>query len=320
MPKGIMRPPLGFGGDGDPAWHPSADHDPTAVLSTHALHRVLAAVRHTWPRTYPGERFSGQALAAKLGGSVRPVQKRLAGAQPLTLGDVLTLAALFGDAVLQALPREESDLFPADYDRLLSHWTPGAGELPVFSEPNGEAINWAAAVDELAAYDAGEFASERSHLLTADTYRYELASALGRHGAQVSQVEYSDLVIDHSRVMTLYSQPRVTIVICDLLQVGTRARAAAAVVNVLHQTVTCDTAERVLILIAGTAAVGQIQAHLPAALGTAGQRFSLSFQHAIAAGLTVDDTRELLPDIELMTLGHGAGAPHQHVIALRVGK
>lgn len=319
MPKGIMRPPRGFGGDGDLAWEPSTQHDPTAVLSTYALHRVLAAVRRAWPHTYPGQRFSGQALAAKLGGSVRPVQKRLAGVQPLTLADVLTLAALFGDVVLHALPREDAELFPPDYDQLLGHWTPGAGELPVFVEPQ-DVVDWVAAVQELAAYDASEFEAERSHLLTAQTYRYELAAALGRHGARVGQLEYTELAIDHSCSMTLFTQPHATIVTCDLRGIGTRTRASAALMTVLHQTVSSDSGERILVLVAGTVAASQIQTYLPAALGISGQRFTLSFQHAIAAGLTVDGSPELLPDIELTTLGHSTGGGHHRIIALRVSK
>ncbi|WP_147378994.1 hypothetical protein [Mycobacteroides abscessus] len=67
-------------------------------------------------------------------------------------------------------------------------------------------------------------------------------------------------------------------------------------------------------------AASQIRTRLPAALGFSGQRFTLSFQHAIAAGLTVDGSPELLPDIELTTLGHSTGDGHRRIIALRVSK
>jgi hypothetical protein len=316
MARGSVSPPPGFGGETEPQWDPSAEHDPVMVLSTHTLHRVLAAVRQAWPRVYPDERFSGQALAGKLGGSVRPVQKRLAGDPPLTLADVLTLAALFGKDILEALPRNEADLFPTPYRRMLNHWKPGAGLLPTFVEQGAGAIDWAITTHTLAAYDA----RETQHLLTADTYRYELAAILGTNGVPANHLEYTEVSIEHSRAMTLFTKPRTAIIVADLRELRARQTAAATLMRILYQTVEHDIHEPILVLIAGPATTSQIEVHLPAALHSVGERITVQFQHAVEAGLDVDDAHQLLPDIELTTLGNAAGASDQNIVALRVGK
>jgi len=321
MARGSIKPPPGFGREPEPYWQPSAEHDdPVTILSTHAAHRVLSAVRSTWPRVYPGETFCGQALASKLGQSVRPVQKRLAGEQPLTLADVLALAALLGADVLDALPCREADLFPAAFGPLLAHWQPGVGVLPTFIDQGTGAIDWAAVTHALAVYDVGEYDSQRQHLLTADTYRYQLADALGVSGVPANYLEYVDVSIEHSRAMELHSSPRKAIIVADLRALQARQAAAATLMRIIYQTVDYGPHERILLLIAGQATVSQIEVHLPRALDTVNEPFVLEFQQAVEAGLAIDPGDQLLPDIEVVALGSAQGAIHQRFIALRIGK
>lgn len=320
MARGSITPPPRFGRAPEPDWQPSAEHDPVTVLSTYAAHRVLGAVRRAWERVYPTENFSGQALADKLGESVRPVQKRLAGEQPLTLADVLALAALLGEEILEALPRRDADLFPAAYGRLLNQWKPGTGLLPTFVETGGGVIDWAAIARALAAYDIEEHQAQRQHLLTADTYCHQFATALQAGGVPANHLEYEDISIERSRVMTLSTSSRLTIVVADLRMIGSRRDAAATLMRIIYQTVTYGRDERILIVIAGQATNSQIDVHIPAALRTAADPFVLPFQQALKAGLGSDGAPQLLPDIELTALGNAVGAAHQRMVVLRVGK
>lgn len=321
MARGAVNPPPGFGRDPEPHWQPSAEgDDPVTVLSTHVAHRVLSAVRSVWPRVYPDEPFSGQALAAKLGESARPVQKRLAGEQPLTLADVLALAALLGADILEALPRRDGDLFPAAYRPLLAHWKPGVGVLPTFVERGTGAIDWAALTRALAAYDIAEQEAQRQHLLTADTYRYQLAAALGAGGVPANYLEYVDVSIEHSRAVELHTNPRRTIVVADLRGLQARGAAAATLMRIIYDTAGCGAHEPILLLIAGPATASQIEVHLPAAVNTVDEPFVLEFQHAVAAGLDAGAGDQLLPDLEVTALGNAIGAVHQRFVALRIGK
>lgn len=320
MARGSIKPPPGFGRAPDPDWQPSAEHDPVTVLSTYAAHRVAAEVRRAWARVYPTESFSGQALAGKLGESVRPVQKRLAGEQPLTLADVLALAALLGEEIFEALPRRDADLFPAAYGRLLNHWKPGTGLLPTFVEPGGGVIDWAAVARALAAYDVDEHQAQRQHLLTADTYCYQFATVLEAGGVPANHLEYEDVSIDHSRVMTLSTSSRLIVVVADLRVLRSRRDAAATLMRIIYETVTYGMDERILIVIAGQATNSQIEVHMPAALHTADEPFVLPFQQAVKAGLDSDGAPQLLPDIELTALGNAVGAVHQRIVVLRIGK
>lgn len=319
--RGTIDPPPGFGGDSEPEWRPSAEHDdPVTILSTHAAHRVLSAVRSAWPRVYPAEKFTGRALAGKLGGSERPAQKRLAGEQPLTLADVMALAALLGEDILDALPRRDTDLFPVAYGSLLTHWSPGSGRLPTFVNRGSDTIDWDAVTNALAAYDIAEDEVCRQHLLTADTYRYQLVAALEANGIAAKHLEYVDVSIEHSCGMTLWTSPRKTIVIADLRGHRSRRDAAATLMRIMYQTVVYGAHERILLMMASEATASQIEIYLPAALDTAEEPFVLQFQQAVDAGLDGGPADQLLPDIEVTALGHAQGAAHQLIIALRVGK
>ncbi|WP_396910901.1 hypothetical protein [Mycolicibacterium sp.] len=320
MPAEAAVPPEGFGADRDPAWRADASVDPAFVLSTHAAHRIVLAVRRAWPAVYPYEDFSGRALANKLGEGQRSVQKRLAGTQPMTLADVMTLAALFGDAVLDALPRQGGQLFPADYDRLLAQWAPGAGVLPRFADPGGGWIDWGRSLRELASYCATAREADRHHLLTAQTYRYELALTLQAQGVALQHLENTGARIERSACMTLYDNPPTVIVVSDMCRLESRATASMTLMGILYQTAACSQAERVLILVADALAWSQVEVHLPEVLAGPTTRFTLAFQRAAAAGLASDEPGQLLPDLELEVLAQATDMPDHHITALRVGK
>lgn len=321
MAPGSVGLPPGFGRAEDPGWQPSAAHDPAEVLSTYAAHRVWRAVRQAWRRVYPQTLFNGQNLAQMLGAeSVRPWQKRLAGAQPLRLADVLVLAAIFGDDIVAALPQDSTELFPSAYRHLLHQWKPGTGVPPVFAEPDEGTIDWQRAVADLAVYDADEHQAHRSDLLTAETYRYTLALLLEEQGVPIDRFQPNQPTIPHSCAMTLYSQSRLTIVTSDIRQLASRDDAAAALMDILYQTFETDAYERVLVLVAGAAAVSQIAVYVPGALRQPGHRFTLTFQQALGGGLHVDHGEELRPDIDLIALGQAHGPANRQVIALHVGK
>jgi hypothetical protein len=269
---------------------------------------------------YPGESFTGLALAEKLGEGVRPVQKRLSGTQPMTLADVLTLAAMFGDNVLNALPREIGGLFPAEYQPLLTRWNPGEGVPPRFADFDGGPIDWQRSLDDLAAYGAAARVAQRGHLLTAETYRYELALTLAAQRIPLNRAENGSAPVERSALLTLFEKAPLTIVVCDLRLLGSRATAAATLIRIIYQTVECSDHDRVLVLVADDLAMSQIEVHIPEVVADPSVRFNFAFQRAATAGFGSGESDRVLPDLELEGLGHASSGEDQHMIALRVGK
>ena len=181
-------------------------------------------------------------------------------------------------------------------------------------------INWRAVVNDIARFDATEYAANRSHLLTADTYRHATASALAAAGTRTDQLELTAVDILDSQAMTLHANRRTAIVIADLRSLSAREQAAAQIMDTLYQTAHLSGHERVLVLIAGMAALSQVEVLIPAAIGPAGTATILPFQHAISAGLKPGEMpAHTLPDLALTALGCSRrGAPHQAVIAMKI--
>ncbi len=188
------------------------------------------------------------------------------------------------------------------------------------SAAESSVIDWQRVVDGLGRFDDTEFAADRSHLLTADTYRYVIATAPGGTATAARQLELTGGVDSGYAAMTLHGGRRVAIAVADLRSETSRMAAAAKIMEALYRTSRFDAEERVLILIAGLAARSQIETHLGVFSAACRMPFVLQFDRAALAGLAFDGFPHFGPDLTLTRLARrDSVAHHHHILALSVG-
>jgi hypothetical protein len=316
---GSTPPPDGFG-SAEVRWRPSAVHDPIDVASLYLRHRVMAAVRTAWPDVYPRDEFAGRVLAAKMGEKERPWQKRVAGTQTLSLADLVTLAALFGDGVLAALPRGTEDLFPPEYAPNLRQWCAGEGRKPVFVDSEPDSVDWQPMIAALARFDSDELLAGRSHLISADTYRYFFASVYGGMGGHVDQLELVTTELEGCEAMVLHAVRRVAILFADLRDPIPRSEAAKSLVRVIHQTSIFDAHEKVVVIVVGPSAASQVRVLFPMAYAEPGESFRLDLERTELMGPEVAAEVMSLENNEITLVGRSARQPDGQILALRIDK
>lgn len=185
----------------------------------------------------------------------------------------------------------------------------------------GDVIDWQRVVEQLGHFSDSTSALDRSHLVTADTYRYFLAAALGDNGIPVAQLELTGPACSDYAAMTLYGRRRIAIAVVDMRDdVVTLSTLAANLMDVLYRTARLGADEHVVVLIGGPKAHSQIEAHLPEALHASGEPFILWFHHAMQAGLTLTEGfAHQVPDLTLTRLSCRHDNAHRHVLAISVG-
>lgn len=312
--------PDGFGRD-TAAWQPSPSHDPVQVATLHLQHLLIAAVRRAWPRVRPDSGLTGRTLADALGTphSIRPFEKRLAGAQPLQLEDVVRLTLYLGDEILGALPPHAAELFPEPYRPLLGRWKPGQATLPTFQRYGLH--EWDATVTWLAAFLDREVEAGRDHLLTPGGVTHALTVAITEFGTDPSTIEVDDHPPSDQAVQSLTIGPATNITVASLAylpdQPGRPRVTAERIANILYATADREANHRIVILVAGPATTRQLRTGLPDMLEVqANTPFTLRFQ-------TV--TRNLPPgtvpdDLDVTVIGRAQRQLHSAVVAALISK
>lgn len=200
------------------------------------------------------------------------------------------------------------------------------GAVPIESRvaaAEGESIDWRCVVEQLGRFDEAACTADRSHLITADTWRYVVAEALGDNGIAMAQLELTGVCGSDYAAMTLYGRRRTAIAVADLRDDSSpRSAVSATLMEVLYRTSQLHADEHVIVLIGGVAARGQIQAHLPGV--TVGETAGaapcvLQFQRAVLAGLPFDGFSHEVPDLTLKPLGCRAVVEYHHILVLAVG-
>jgi hypothetical protein len=171
--RGIQPPAPSDYGTPDVRWHPSDDHDAVHVAALSLQHLVLCGIRRL-----VGEDVTAH-LSRLLGVSFRTAQRIAAGDHLLRVDEIVELACLFGDDVLEAIPHTVMDLFPEPYRPLLISWRAGGRELPAFAPPRvPEMIVWPEPAVDLCQWLADELQDGRVGLVDVSVAAHHLAESL----------------------------------------------------------------------------------------------------------------------------------------------
>ncbi|MFD8495890.1 hypothetical protein [Amycolatopsis sp. NPDC059657] len=307
-------------------WRPSARHDPVEVATLHLQHLLLLAAREAWQRQSPGRHFTGSVLAKLLGtpDSLRPAEKRLAGAQRLQLDDIVRLGLQLGDDFLGAVPAAATDLLPEPYHGLLREWRAGAGTLPRFGQLGLGGHDWTSVAIELAAYLDAEADAGRDHLLTTDAATYALAQCLTECGTDSSHIELSDEPLADPSVRALELASPTTTVLAALAYLPDRVDRPSdlwqRIANVLHDVAERETDERLLVIAAGPAATRQLRTRLPEGFtATPGTEFTLTIQTAMRNRLITQE-HAVSPDLDLLLVDRREQGHRGSVLTLGITK
>lgn len=145
--RGAEPPVPASYGTPDIRWRPSRDHDAVQVAALHLQHLVLCKIRRQLGET------TAAHLSQLLGVNLRTAQRITSGEHLLRTDELVELASLFGDDVLDVIPRTVIELFPEPYRSYLGDWTPGSLRLPAFAPPPvPEVIAWGGAAADLAGW------------------------------------------------------------------------------------------------------------------------------------------------------------------------
>ncbi|MEV7549170.1 hypothetical protein AB0N89_06050 [Amycolatopsis sp. NPDC089917] len=307
-------------------WRPSARHDPVEVATLHLQHLLLLAAREAWQRQLPGRNFAGSVLAELLGtpGSLRPAEKRLAGAQRLQLDDIVRLGLQLGDDFLGAVPAAATDLLPEPYRRLLQGWRAGAGTLPRFRQSGPAGHDWTSVAMELAAYLEAEADAGRDHLLTPDAAAYALARCLTECGTDPSHIELSGEPMADPSVRALELASPTTTVLAALAYLPDRVDRPPAlwrrIADVLHDVAEREVDERLLVIAAGPAATRQLRTRLPDGFtASPGTEFTLRIQAAMGNRLITQE-HGVSPDLDILLVDRREQGSRGSVLTLGLTK
>ena len=287
------------------------------VAALNLQHLVLCEIR----------RQAGDAsttdLSRLLGVNPRTAQRITAGDHLLGVGEIVELAALFGDSLLEAIPRTAIELFPETYRSYLGTWRAGTQELPVFAQPSVPGtILWAAPCADLSRWLGNELQVGRIGLVNEWVVAHHLAELL------------ADTEIPSSLI--LLTKPTVSPVGWLRLDVLTRIPtrltlgylldpiedplvALRNTLSAFYEVLSHD-GQRVALLCLGHRMIGQLQVHVPnLAVALPGDTVTVRFQ--VAGQLGVSAARESgAADLALTVEAFAIGNPGVRVLVVSVGK
>ncbi len=305
-------------GTPDVRWHPSRDHDAVQVAALHLQHLVLCEIR----------RQLGEAAAAHLsrllGINMRTAQRITSGEHLLRVDELVELASLFGDDVLDVIPRTVIELFPEAYRSYLGDWTPGSQQLPAFVPPPvPEVVDWNGAAADLGNWLADELSAGRTGLVNEAVVAHHVAAFLAGEA-----IPSSLLMV----VGTPATCPAGWLGLNILTRIPTHLRLGCLLdplrdpVGALRDTlsvfyeVLAYGGERMALLCLGQGIRGQMQVHVPGlAAAQPGDVVTIPFQ--VGGQLDVPVARnERAPDLQLTVRASAASDPNAYVIAVGIGK
>jgi len=263
-------------------------------------------------------------LSRLLGINLRTAQRITSGEHLLRADELVELASLFGDDVLDVIPRTVIELFPEAYRSYLGDWTPGSQQLPAFVPPPvQEVIDWNGAVADLGDWLADELTGGRTGLVSEAVIAHHVAAFL------------ADEAIPSSLLMvvgTPATYPAGWLGLNILTRIPTHLRLGCLLdplrdpVGALRDTLTvfyevlAYGGERMALLCLGHRIRGQMQVHVAGlAAAQPGNVVTIPFQ--VGGQLDVPAARnERTPDLQLTVRASAATDPNAYVIALGIGK
>jgi hypothetical protein len=255
--------------------------------------------------------------------SFRTAQRITAGDQQLRIDQIVELASLFGDDVLNAIPRTVVETFPEPYRLYLEDWRAGRRELPAFAlQPIPGTIAWEAPVADLSRWLSDELHAGRIGLVNESVVAHHLAKCL------------ADAKIPSSLIMAI--EPSVSAKGWVRLDILTRVPARVHLgylldpledplvavrdtLNAFYEFLPYD-GHRLVVLCMGHRMSGQLQVHLPSlAAPQPGEVVTIPFQ--VAAQLGVPSASDYgAPDLALAVEASVMGDPAIRVVLISVGK
>jgi hypothetical protein len=269
-----------------------------------------------------GEAGSAADLSRLLGTSLRTAQRITAGEHLLRLDELVELACLFGDNVLEAIPRTVTELFPEVYRPYLDAWTAGGRALPLFAQPPvPETIAWVDPVADMCHWLADESRTGRMGLVNVWVSAHRLAQCLADAEIPSSLIvaARSDL---SGRWLALDVLTRIPtrVLLCYLLDpVDEPVVALRNTLSVFYAALAHE-GQRVALLCLGQRMTGQLRVHAPALIAAQpGDTVTIPFQ--VAGKLGVQAAKQYpAPDLALTVEASAVSNRDAHVLALSVGK
>jgi hypothetical protein len=309
--------PSGYGST-DVDWQPSADHDPLQVAILNLQHRVLCEVRR-----HLGTGVAG-SLSELLGMSLRSAQRITAGDHSLGVDEIIQIAWLFGDSVLEAaIPHTVVELFPEPYRSYLGNWTAGERLFPTFAHASVPVmIAWAAPAGDLSRWLGNELHAGRLGLVDESVVAHHIAECLALADIPSSLI----MVVDRSARFARWMRLDVLTRIPTRLHLGYLLDPVEDPLIVLRDTfsnfyeILSHDGHRTVILCFGHRISGQLRVYAPnLSVSQPGEAVTIPFQ--VAAQLGVPAAREHgAQDIVLTTEASASSDPAARVLVVRVGK
>jgi hypothetical protein len=315
--RGAEPPVPAAYGTPDVRWQPSHEHDAVHVAALNLQHLVLCEIR----------RQAGDAsttdLSRLLGVNPRTAQRIAAGDHLLGVDEIVELAALFGDSLLEVIPRTAIELFPETYRSYLGAWRAGTQELPVFAQPSVPGtILWAAPCADLSRWLGDELQVGRIGLVNEWVVAHHLAELL------------ADTEIPSSLIMLTKptGSPVGWLRLDVLTRIPTRLTlgylldpiedplvALRNTLSAFYEVLSHD-GQRVALLCLGHRMIGQLRVHVPnLAVALPGDTVTVPFQ--VAGQLGASAARESgAADLALSVEAFAIGNPGVHVLVVSVGK
>jgi hypothetical protein len=315
--RGIQPPAPSDYGTPDVCWRPSDDHDAVHVAALSLQHLVLCGIRHL-----VGEDVTAH-LSQLLGVSFRTAQRIAAGDHLLRVEEIVELACLFGDDVLEAIPHTVMDLFPEPYRPLLSSWRPGGRELPAFALPRvPETILWPEPAADLCHWLAGELQDGRIGLVDVSVAAHHLAESLADADIPSSLIvaSRSDALPVGWLGLDVLTRIPTRLLFGYLLEpVNEPVGSMRDILSAFYGLVTQD-GQRTALLCLGQRMSGQLRVYLPSLLDARmGDTLTLPFQ--VAGGLGVlAVSGHAAPDLTLTLEASATSDRGIRVLAVRIGK
>jgi hypothetical protein len=315
--RGVQLPAPSDYGTPDVRWHPSNDHDAVHVAALSLQHLVLCGIRRLVAEDVTAD------LSRLLGVSSRTAQRIAAGDHLLRVDEIVELACLFGDDVLEAIPRTVIELFPEPYRPLLPPWRAGGRELPDFAPPHvPEMIVWPDPAMDLCHWLAGESRADRMGLVNVSVAAHYLAESLADADIPTSLIvaRKSDALPAGWLGLDVLTRTPTRLLLSYLLDpveepVGAMRDTLSAFYELLAQD-----GQRVTLLCLGQRMSGQFRVYLPSLLDArVGETVTVPFQ--VAGGLGVPAASEHgAPDLTLTLEASATSDRGIRVLAVRVGK
>jgi hypothetical protein len=315
--RGIQPPAPSDYGTPAVRWHPSGDHDPVHVAALSLQHLVLCGIRRL-----AGEDVTAH-LSRLLGVSFRTAQRIAAGDHLLRVDEIVELACLFGDDVLEAIPHTVMDLFPEPYRPLLMSWRAGGRELPAFATPRvPEMIVWPEPAVDLSQWLAGELHAGRMGLVNVSVAAHHMAESLADADIPSSLIvaSRSDVLPVGWLGLDVLTRIPTRLLFGYLLDpVDEPAGTMRDILSAFYGLVTYE-GQRMAVLCLGQRMSGQFRVYLPGLLDARmGDTLTLPFQVAGGLGVVAASGHEA-PDLTLTLEVSVTSDCDIRVLAVRVGK